>query len=444
MKDIVLSIDVVEPGLVNAVHLLSKELGRPLRGIILVHKDFVDYPGRPVDTTGLFEEIIVDFDDSDELQKVIKPFMDQILVVTTRYEDAIHHFSQLVPFVPYVNTPTESSLIWSTEKPLMRDRLKAYDENLVPKYQRVESKDLAHWEELVKGFSYPVIVKPGSLWSSFLVTRCENKQELGECLESTFKIIEEVYGRLRRVTQPEVLIEEFMVGDMYSVDAYVSQEGIIECLPPIQVLTAESVGLPGLYGYRCIVPTKLSEEEVGKAHAAAKASVRALNLRATTAHIELFRTKDGWKIIELGARIGGYREDLYREAYGVEHHYNDLANRAGIKPKISHEVVRHARAENIYADEEGIIEAIEGLEEARELESAVYVKSHVEPGTMALSAGNGGDLIVDAILSNANLEQLEEDVAKLRTLIKIKVHKAAPDSQELAAHAERTALEPTA
>ncbi len=422
-KDIVLSIDVVEPGLVNAVHLLSEELGRPLRGIVLVHKSFVDYPGRPIDTTGLFEEIVVDFDDADELQKTVKPFMDQILVVTTRYEDAIHHFSQLVPFVPYVNTPTESSLIWSTEKPLMRDRLKAYDERLIPRYQSIEQKDLVRWEELVKDFSYPVIVKPGSLWSSFLVTRCDTKEELGECLASTFRVIQEVYGRLRRETEPAVLVEEFMIGDMYSTDVYVSEDGIIECLPPVQVLTAESVGKPGLYGYRCILPTALSEEEVGRAHDAAKASIRALNLRATTAHIELFHTKDGWKIIELGARIGGYREGLYREAYGVEHHYNDLANRAGMRPKMPSKVIRHARAENIFADEEGIIEAIEGLDEARRLESTIFVESHVEPGAMALSAGNGGDLIVDAILSNIDPKKLEEDVAKLRGLVKIKVKK---------------------
>lgn len=439
MKDIVLSIDVVEPGLVNAVHLLSKELGRPLRGIVLVHRSFVDYPGRPVDITGLFEEIVVDFDDPDELQKAVKPFLDQILTVTTRYEDAIHHFAQLVPFVPYTNTPTESSLVWSTEKPLMRDRLKAYDERLVPKYQRIEGKDLAYWEELTKDFSYPVIVKPGSLWSSFLVTRCETKEELGECLLSTFTIIQEVYGRLRRVTEPAVLVEEFMMGDMYSVDAYVSQDGAIACLPPIRVLTAESVGKPGLYGYRCIVPTTLPEEEVAKAHDAAKASIRALNLRATTAHIELFHTNDGWKIIELGARIGGYREGLYREAYGIEHHYNDLANRAGMQPKISDKVLRHARAENIFADEEGIVEAIDGLDEARKLESVVFVEKHVEIGDMALSAGNGGDLIVDAILSNADPKKLDEDVVALRKLIKIKVREVT-ESEKLA-HDERAVLE---
>jgi hypothetical protein len=212
-----------------------------------------------------------------------------------------------------------------------------------------------------------------------------------------------------------------MQGDMYSTDVYVSQNGTMECLPLVRVLTANEVGLPGFYGYRCIIPTGLSAAETDKAFTAARASVKALNLRSTTAHVELFHTRQGWKIIELGARIGGYREDLYREAYSIEHHYNDLANRAGMRPKITHTHLRHARAENIFADMEGVIEVIEGIEEARKLESAVYVEKHAKVGDEALFAHNGGDLLVDAILSNEDQQKLEKDVAALRKLIKIKI-----------------------
>lgn len=422
MRDIVLSIDVVEPGLVNAVELLEKELGRPLKGIALVHESFVDYPGRPVDTTGRFEEVIVDYDDPDALQKAIKPFVDRILVVTTRYEDAIHHLSKLVPFVPYLNTPTESSLVWSTEKPLMRDRLKNYDPRLVPEYAKISEKNLPKWEELTKDLKFPVIVKPGSLWSSFLVTRCDTKEELGECLKATFEIIQGVYGRLRRETPPIVLVEEFMVGDMYSTDAYVSQTGEIRCMPLIKVLTSASLGLPGFYGHTCIVPTDLPEAEVNKAFDAAKAAIRALHLRSTTTHIELFRTAEGWKIIELGARIGGGREELYREAYGIEHHYNDLANRADIPLKAPLKPLRHALREDIYADDrEGIIEAVEGAEEARKLESLVSLDIGVKPGDKAQFAENGGDVLAVGILSNTDKRQLDADAARLREVLQFKI-----------------------
>ncbi|HSW98439.1 MAG TPA: ATP-grasp domain-containing protein [Candidatus Saccharimonadales bacterium] len=424
-KDIVLSVDVVEPGLVNAVKLLSKELGRPLTGVVLVHKGFVDYPGRPVDKTGLFKEIVVDFDDPDALQRAVQPFMDRILLVTTRYEQAIHNLRQLIPFLPYLSAPTETSLAWSTEKPLMRDRLKAYDPDLVPKYKRIEEKDMANWQEITKGLTFPVIVKPGSLWSSFLVTRCDNEKGLGECLKATLAIINGVYKRQRRANKPAVLVEEMMQGDMYSTDAYVSQDGTTHCLPIVKVITAASLGLPGFYGHSCILPTGLTEAETEGALRAAKASVRALHLRSTTVHIEMFHTANGWKIIELGARIGGRREELYREAFNIEHHYNDLANRAGMELKIPTKLIRYARAEDFYADEEGTVEAVEGLDEARKLESIVSLNVHVKPGDEALFADKGGGVLIDAILSNADEKKLDADVAELRKVIRFKI-KAAP------------------
>lgn len=423
-KDIVLSIDVVEPGLVNAVHQLSKELGRPLKGVALVHRSFLDYPTRPVDTTGLFEEVVVDYDNPEELQKTIMPFADRILLATTRYEDAIHHFSQLVPYIPYVSTPTESSLIWSTEKPLMRDRLKNYDPRLVPQYVRVEEQDVSRCTELTQDFSFPVIIKPGSLWSSFLVSRCDTREQLTEQLRATFSIINKVYGRLRRVTQPVLLVEEMIQGDMYSTDVYVSRDGTVRCLPLIRAVTDAALGRESFSEHHAFLPVDLSDEETEQAFAAATAAIRALGLRSTTAHVELFKTNDGWKIIELGARIGGSREELYRESFGIEHHYNDLANRADMEPKIPTKLLKHAREEDIYADEEGVIEAIEGIDEARNLASMSVLKVAVQPGDRAQFADKGGDVLIQAILSNPDKVQLEADAAKLREIIRFKINNA--------------------
>jgi hypothetical protein len=170
------------------------------------------------------------------------------------------------------------------------------------------------------------------------------------------------------------------------------------------------------------VPTDLSQQEVDKANAAATASVRALHLRSTTVHIELFHTATGWKIIELGARIGGGREELYREAYGIEHHYNDLANRAGMEPKIPTEALRHALREDIYSDDkEGTLEAIEGLEEARNLESMASLTVGAKPGDKIAYADKGGDVLVVGILSNTDKHKLDADAKKLREIVKFKI-----------------------
>ena len=138
----------------------SKALKRPLRGLALINKNYANLSGRPQDTTGLFEEVICDFDNPAELQNS-KPYKDRLLAATCRYEEAIQDFGKVIPFLPkHLHTPTPTSLLWATEKPLMRDRLKEYDSNLVPRYQYMEKDDLPQLAELVKDFHFPVIVKP--------------------------------------------------------------------------------------------------------------------------------------------------------------------------------------------------------------------------------------------------------------------------------------------
>lgn len=423
-RDTILTINSVEPDLVRAVKLHSKKMGKHLKGLVLIHKEYAPSSARQKDSTGLFKEIICDFDNKDELQTVLKPYANKLIAATCRFEHSIDAFRQVIPFLPYVHKTSETSLIWSTKKTLMRDRLRNYDPALVPQYRYIQRDALHSLKKLINDFEFPVIVKPDSLAKSLLVSHCNSEAELKTCLNRTFKVIDQVYAREHRYDKPLVLIEEMMQGEMYSTDAYITHEGEIFCLPLVRVITAQSIGLPGFYGYRCIIPTGLSKLEAEAAFEASRKAVRALNLSSTTAHIELFKTKQGWKIIEVGARIGGYRQDLYRQAYGIEHFYNDLAVRMGMKPEIPANPIKHASALNIYAEEEGIIASIEGIDEARKLSSVVYLKTHAKSGDLALFASNGGDLIVDAILSNVDPKKLERDVIKVTQLVKIKLRQA--------------------
>jgi biotin carboxylase len=420
-RDVIVSVRGVEPGLLTAAKKLEAKLGRPLRGIDLVDVKAVNNKYRVKDETGFFKEIICDFDDKAALQRALKPYADSALVATCRLEEAIKDFSRAMSFLPYISTPSESSLLWCTQKAMMRDRLHAYDPELVPMYTNLSSYNPQTLAADIRGFEFPVIVKPNGLYASLLVSRCNDQQELEACLARTFELIDEVYARGDGTGTPSVLVEEMIQGDMYSVDAYVDPYGKFYSLPPVQVITAHSIGLPGFYSYRHIVPTGLTEEQLAGAYAAAQASVRALNLRSTSAHIEMFLSSTGWKIIELGPRMGGYREDLYREAYGVEHHYNDLLVRIGLEPEIPMQPIKHAAGVNIYADQEGIITELSGLDEARQLPSLVTLGTNAQVGDMALFAESGGELIVDAILSNEDADALEADVAKLRELVTIRV-----------------------
>ncbi|HYH36257.1 MAG TPA: ATP-grasp domain-containing protein [Candidatus Saccharimonadales bacterium] len=421
LRDTILTINVVEPALVRAVRMHSKDLGYDLHGLALVDKSYASHVKRPKDKSGLFKEIVCDFDDPDELQRVLKPYMDRLLAVTCRYEEAIQSFRKVIPFLPYLHTPSPEALLWSTEKPLMRDRLRNYDSKLVPRYQYLEEDDMPQLEKLVRDFKFPVIIKPSGLSKALLVSRCEDLETLRERLAFAFRVIQDVYDRDRYQGKPAVLVEEMMEGDMYSVDAYVLPDGRVFCLPPVKVVTAHSVGLPGFYGYERRAPATLPPAELEAAYDTATAAIRALNLSATTTHIEMYRTEEGWKIIEIAARIGGHRDVLYREAYGIEHFYNDLLIRMGKEPSLPSEPIAEAAVLNLYAEREGTIKSIEGIDRARELPSVIHIVTHAGPGDRSLFSTNGGDRVVDAVLRNTDREQLEKDIRELRELIIIEV-----------------------
>lgn len=422
IKTIILAIDDVEPGLVRAVKAHSKKLGKPLQGLVLVNENAAGAHERTRDESGFFKEISCNFDDPAELQTTLKPYADKILAVTCRQERSVQNLRKVVPFLPYVNTPSESALLWATQKHLMRDRLRAYDERLTPQYCHLTSFQPEDTKKLLKELNLPVIVKPAGLASSVLVTRCDTDEELTRTLEHTFKVITEVYSRDAGRGRPSLLVEEIIEGEMYSTDAYVSPTGEVTCLPFVRIFTAHSLGMEGFYGYNQVIPTALKPDEITRAEKVATKAIKALNLSSTTAHVELFLMPSGeWKIIELGPRIGGYREELYREAYGIDHYYNDLAVRMALPVEVPTKLLKHAAGIMIYAEKEGTIKAVHGFEEARKVPSMVSLSCYAKPGDTALFAGNGGRVLCEGIFSNANPRRLEIDINKVRKLIKFDI-----------------------
>lgn len=199
-------------------------------------------------------------------------------------------------------------------------------------------------------------------------------------------------------------------------------DGKIHCLPLVKVVTAHAVNLPGFYGIERIIPSGLHENECYKAIEAAEKAIKALKLRSTTAHVELFRTNAGWKIIEVAPRIGGFRDVLYREAFGIEHYFNDLSIRMGINPVINRQAIASAAVLNIYPDNEGYIESISDIEKVEQLESVIKLDINADLGELSLFATNGGNPVVEIVLSNVNMDNLNRDILEARKTIKIKTN----------------------
>ena len=425
MKHIcVIAINRAKHDAADACVRLALEFDLDIKAYMLVSDTFRNTSAyRGDETKGYFTEIVLNFDDNDLLQKTVDEITtgSDSTITHCLVESAMHDYAKIIPMLPNSYTQTPESVILSSEKSKMRTAMKALYPEISPNFIILNSFEEFN-EKTITGFNFPVIIKPNGLSSSLLVTKCESYDEVIINLKKTFNAISTIYAREHGAGDMSVVIEEFIVGDLYSIDAYVADDNNdITYLPPVRVITSYDVGLPGFYGHERIVPTTLSSEETENANECVRKTVQSLGLKNSTIHAELYKTTNGWKTVELGPRIGGYRQELYKEAFGIEHFYNDFLVHYGKKPIITIKQNNYASAINIYPESEGIITEIIGLEEARKVQSLIMLKQHSFVGDTASFAINGGKFVVDAIFANKDETVLRQDMEAVRSLIKIKI-----------------------
>ena len=81
------------------------------------------------------------FSNDDSIAKALAPFKDDIVVMLSRSEAKMWYFKRAIPHVPYINTPTEKSLLWATDKIEMRKRMLSYDASITPQFVVVHDSD---------------------------------------------------------------------------------------------------------------------------------------------------------------------------------------------------------------------------------------------------------------------------------------------------------------
>lgn len=424
IKDVIIFINAIRPATFAALAEYAKEKGKSYTPVVLVDKRIqsaiTERNGQRV-LSDMVTVVSANFDKPRSIKKALKPYQDRIVAVTSQYENSILELKKAIPVFKELDMPEPDSLEWATEKKHMRAMIEAQHPELVPAYLEVFNSKKQTIEQIEQAIPYPVIIKPSGLEGSLLVSLARNRDELTQSLGATFKQLKAGYDRWIKRQKPSVLIESFMDGEMYTLDTYISKTGEFRHTPLVHVITGYRVGYDDFFGYMQTAPAGLAKTEVQKAYQAAEAACRSLGLKSVTAHVELMKTAEGWKLIELGPRIGGYRHDIYNFTYGINHIMNDILNRAGIEPDINHRPKKYTAVMKIYASKEGRLKKIWGVDAVQQLPSFVWINQDIKIGDKVEFAKNNGDPIFEITLSNNNKKQFEADVATLRSKLKFEV-----------------------
>lgn len=181
-----------------------------------------------------------------------------------------------------------NSAIRATDKGVMMDAFAKFGV-AHPAYQVLS---MGKFDEFDKdAFTFPLITKPTDNSGSRGIMKVNSVKDLENALAYSSN-----YGR-----SGNVIVEEFMQGPEVSVELMV-----IDGIPHVlQVTDKLTNGAPHFVEIGHSQPSRISESDLVKIRNLAKQAALAVGIVDGAGHAEIILTKDGPKLVEIGARMGG-------------------------------------------------------------------------------------------------------------------------------------------
>lgn len=248
------------------------------------------------------------------------------------------------------------------------EMIKALKKNHVasPWYYIAESEEAL--PEIEKKLVFPCIMKP-----------VDNAASRGVILLQSVDDLKSAYEYSREQSHcGSVILEEYMTGPEVSVEILVYQ-GTPHVLAVTDKLTT---GAPHFVECGHNQFSMLPEPVLAQIHQLAIDAVKALGIHTGPAHVEIMATKDGPKIIELGARLGGdcITSHLVRLSTGVDMVKETITTLCGGEPDLEVKYKKGAAIRFLVSEERGRLQYVEGLREAEQSKGVVEVSMIMNSG----------------------------------------------------------------
>ena len=128
-----------------------------------------------------------------------------------------------------------------------------------------------------------------------------------------------------------------------------------------------------------------------------------------------------WKVVEVGPRMGGARDELYNLSCKIDHPLNDVLIRIPRKPKIPRKCMGNAVYIKWFLPKEGTITEMKGIKKIEQLDSFHKIEVNKKVGDRAIFARKGGRSVFNLYLYNVDRSKLLADIRRVEQMVKIKV-----------------------
>jgi biotin carboxylase len=272
---------------------------------------------------------------------------------------------------------SEETAIFATNKARMREKL--FEHGVpIPKFYVVSSYE--EYLIAVQKFSDKFIVKPA-----------DNSGSRGVFLVTNQNEVETAYGYSEKYSRSgEVVVEDYMQGHEVSVET-LTINGVTHVIAITDKLTT---GSPNFVEMGHSQPSILDEGIKTEIARIATAAVNAIGIENGPSHTEIMVTKEGPKIVELGARLGG--DNITTHLVPLSTGVNmvecsikiALGMEADFKPKFNKgSAIRYLNSS------EGTIVGIERVEEVSSKKGVIEVKFTKKVGEKITNISSSTDRI---------------------------------------------------
>jgi len=259
-----------------------------------------------------------------------------------------------------------SAAVRSTDKFLMIEEFKKAGVPH-PEYRLIQKDNIA---DFCNSFTFPVISKPVDMAGSRGINKIENAGMLLEAL----------YDSSDKGDTGDIIVEEYMDGPEVSVEIIVYGN-----TPHVlQITDKYTSGAPHFMEIGHSQPSLLENRIQEKIKEVATKAALALGLRNCFAHAEIIITQDGPKMVEIGARMGGdgIQEQLMMLSTGINIPYYAVKFALGEDFELPVAALNRCSAIKFIQSKEGIIQSVNGVENAMQIEGIKQIEILNGPGAV--------------------------------------------------------------
>ncbi|HET9721567.1 MAG TPA: ATP-grasp domain-containing protein [Candidatus Saccharimonadales bacterium] len=371
----------------------------------------------PLKDEGASEIMNVDLFDLEALKKLASSLKGRVDAVLSVFEEFVEASAILAESLGLPGNRPEVAR-QSTDKVLMRQKLSATAVCVNPAFTEV--KDRSQLEEFATSHEFPLVLKPASLIKSLLVTKSNDLSELEQNYTAISRAIEPIYSQYAPGKAPKIILEEFLQGTQHSVAAFADRRGEVKSANEIaDIVTAAEAGFEDTFLYSRSLPSRLSRPAQVKVIETATSAMKSLGLRSCPAHVEIMLTPKGPMVIEIAARIGGYRQRMYQLASGIDLSSAVLDTALGAKIDLESRKNEACAVVELFPKKIGAFQIIRGENRLRRLESLHYFSVKNQPGDKVGKSSAGFKAVAVIILHNPQPDRLKRDLEYINKNVEV-------------------------